>query len=72
MVTKNETPVFGTEESLQNWATFLHNHAAHISACDFLLVTEYLVVTLYRGDIGAPNGTISLPEGLLEISFRIL
>ena len=33
---------------------------------------QILVVTLHRGDKGVPNGTISLPERLLEISVRIL
>jgi putative transposase len=31
----------------QNWATFLHNHAAHIWACDFLQVTDLFFRPLF-------------------------
>jgi putative transposase len=31
----------------QNWATFLHNHAAHIWACDFLQVTDLFFQPLF-------------------------
>jgi len=38
----------------------------------FSPVAYVLVVTLFRGDKDASNGTIPLPEGPLEIAARIL
>jgi putative transposase len=31
----------------QNWATFLHNHAADIRACDFLQVSDFFFRSLF-------------------------
>ena len=39
---------------------------------DNLAALRKLVVTLYRGDKGASNATIPLPERLLEITARLL
>ena len=36
-----------TRPRRQNWATFLHNHAEQIWACDFLPVTDALFRSLY-------------------------
>jgi hypothetical protein len=32
----------------QKWATFLHNHAAQICACDFLQVTDLFFRPLFN------------------------
>ena len=46
-VQKYMRPVRTPRPGGQNWATFLHNHAEHIWACDFLQVTDLFFRPLF-------------------------
>jgi putative transposase len=46
-IQKYMRPVRPPQPRGQNWATFLHNHAAHIWACDFLQVTDLFFRPLF-------------------------
>ena len=46
-IQKYMRPVRAPQPRGQNWSTFLHNHAAHIWACDFLQVTDLFFQPLF-------------------------
>ncbi len=46
-IQKYMRPIRSPQPGGQNWATFLHNHAAHIWACDVLQVTDLFFRSLF-------------------------
>ena len=46
-IQKYMRPIRSPQPGGQNWATFLHNHAAHIWACDVLQVTDLFFRPLF-------------------------
>ncbi len=56
----------------QNWATFLHNHAADIWACDFLQITDLFFRSLFAFFNTLVAISKSHPHWRHEISYRCL